>query len=135
MSKQCRTVSNEFKRSAASLVLDHGYSCVDASLAGQVAADIVEQLGSCHCYLISLNRREALNTCVRDGRAEIENNAAERLALGRKKSLFAGSKSGGERAAAMYSLIGSAKLNGIEPEAYLRDVLARIADAPGKAGQ
>ena len=50
------------------------------------------------------------------------------VALGRKNYLFAGSDAGGERAAAMYSLVGSAKLNGLDPEAYLRDVLARIAD-------
>ena len=62
------------------------------------------------------------------------NNAAERairpLALGRKNYLFAGSDAGGERAAAMYSLLGSAKLNGIDPEAYLGVVLRRIADHP-----
>lgn len=71
-----------------------------------------------------------------DGRLEIDNNAAERalraVALGRKNYLFAGSNAGGERAAAMYSLIGSAKLNGIDPEAYLSDVLTRIADHPIK---
>ena len=65
---------------------------------------------------------------------EIDNNAAERalraVALGRKNYLFAGSDSGGERAAAIYSLIGSAKLNGLDPEAYLREVLPRIADHP-----
>jgi transposase len=69
-----------------------------------------------------------------DGRIEIDNNAAERalraVALGRKNYLFAGSDAGGERAAAIYSLIGSAKLNGLDPEAYLREVLTRIADHP-----
>jgi transposase len=69
-----------------------------------------------------------------DGRLEIDNNSAERalraVALGRKNYLFAGSNAGGERAAAIYSLIGSAKLNGIDPEAYLSHVLACIADHP-----
>jgi len=50
--------------------------------------------------------------------------------LGRKNFLFAGSDAGGERAAAMYSLLGSAKLNGVEPEGYLRYVLERIAEHP-----
>jgi transposase len=71
---------------------------------------------------------------VDDGRIEIDNNAAERslraVALGRKNYLFAGSDAGGERAAAIYSLIGTAKLNGLDPEAYLRNVLSRIADHP-----
>ncbi|MFT5591639.1 MAG: transposase, partial [Bradyrhizobium sp.] len=65
---------------------------------------------------------------------EIDNNAAERalrgVALGRKNFLFVGADSGGERAAAMYALIGTAKLNGIDPEAYLRHVLTHIADHP-----
>ena len=65
---------------------------------------------------------------------EIDNNAAERalraVTLGRKNYLFAGSDAGGERAAILYSLIGSAKLNGLDPESYLRDVLTRIADHP-----
>jgi hypothetical protein len=69
-----------------------------------------------------------------DGRIEIDNNAAERalraVALGRKNYLFAGSDAGGEHAAALYSLIGTAKLNGIDPEAYLRHVLGCIADYP-----
>jgi transposase len=65
---------------------------------------------------------------------EIDNSAAERalraVALGRKNFLFVGSDCGGERAAAMYSLIGSAKLNALDPELYLRTVLTRIADHP-----
>jgi len=69
-----------------------------------------------------------------DGRLEIDNNAAERalraVTLGRKNYLFAGSDAGGERAAIIYSLIGTAKLNGLDPESYLRDVLTRIADHP-----
>ena len=82
----------------------------------------------------ALGRWEALLRYLDDGGIEIDNNAAERalrvVALGRKNYLFAGSDAGGERAAAIYSLIGTAKLNGIDPEAYLREVLARIADHP-----
>ena len=82
----------------------------------------------------ALNRWAALLTYVKDGMVEIDNNAAERalraVALGRKNYLFAGSDSGGERAAAIYSLTESAKLNGLDPEAYLRHVLTHIADHP-----
>jgi transposase len=82
----------------------------------------------------ALGRWNALLRYVDDGRIEIDNNAAERalrtVALGRKNYLFAGSDAGGERAAAIYSLIGTAKLNGLDPEAYLRNVLSRIADHP-----
>jgi hypothetical protein len=82
----------------------------------------------------ALGRWAALTRYCDDGRLEVDNNAAERalraVALGRKNYLFAGSDAGGDRAAAMYSLIGSAKLNGLDPEAYLRDVLGRIADHP-----
>jgi len=82
----------------------------------------------------ALGRWTALMRYCDDGRVEIDNNAAERalraVAIGRKNYLFAGSDAGGERAAAMYSLIGSAKLNGLDPEAYLREVLDHIADHP-----
>ena len=82
----------------------------------------------------ALGRWEALLRFCDDGNIEIDNNAAERalrvVALGRKNFLFAGSDGGGESAAALYSLIGTAKLNGIDPEGYLRNVLSRIADHP-----
>ena len=82
----------------------------------------------------ALGRWPAMLRYCDDGLLEIDNNAAERalraVVLGRKNYLFAGSDSGGERAAAIYSLIGTAKLNGLDPEAYLRDVLTRIADHP-----
>ena len=78
-----------------------------------------------------LSHWRALTRYLDDGRLEIDNNAAERalrcVALGRKNFLFAGSDSGGDRAATLYSLIGSAKLNGIDPELYLRTVLTQIA--------
>src|SRR6266446_2177945 len=82
----------------------------------------------------ALGRWEALMRYCGDGHLEIDNNAAERalraVALGRKNYLFAGSDRGGESAAAIYSLIGTAKLNGIDPESYLRKVLSRIAEHP-----
>ena len=81
-----------------------------------------------------LNQWQALIYYCEDGRAEIDNNIAEnalrKVALGRKNFMFLGADSGGERAAVMYSLIVSAKLNGIDPQAYLRQVLAHIADHP-----
>ena len=82
----------------------------------------------------SLARWQALCRFCHDGRIEIDNNAAERairaVALGRKNFLFAGADCGGERAAALYGLIGTCKLNKIDPAAYLRHVLERIADHP-----
>jgi transposase len=81
-----------------------------------------------------LARWTVLIRCFADGRLEIDNNPAERalrgVAVGRKNYLFAGSDRGGERAAAIYSLIETAKLNGLDPQAWLRDVLERIADHP-----
>jgi hypothetical protein len=81
-----------------------------------------------------LTRWTAFTRYRDDGRIEIDNNAAERalrvVALGRKNYLFCGSDAGGERAAALYSLIGTAKLNGLDPEAYLRHVIERIGDHP-----
>ena len=76
-------------------------------------------------------RWDALTRFLDEGTAEIDNNIAERamrsIAIGRKNWLFAGSNAGGERAAAIYSVIETAKLNGIEPQAYIADVIEKIA--------
>ena len=81
-----------------------------------------------------LKRWPAFTRFLDDGRICLSNNAAERalrgIALGRKSWLFAGSDRGGQRAAAMYSLIVTAKLNDVDPHAWLADVLARIAEHP-----
>lgn len=81
-----------------------------------------------------LKRWSAFTLFLEDGRVCLTNNAAERglrgIALGRKSWLFCGSDRGGQRAAAMYSLIVTAKMNGVDPQAWLADVLARIAGHP-----
>jgi transposase len=83
-------------------------------------------------FQYTIKRRAALTRFVSDGRLEPDNNIAENairaIALGRKNYLFAGSDKGGDRAAAMYTILQTAKLNGLNPEAYLRDTLAKIAD-------
>jgi transposase len=82
----------------------------------------------------ALSHWRALTRYVDDGLLEIDNNAAERalraVAIGRKNYLFMGADSGGQRAASLYSLIGTAKLSGIDPAFYLRTVLAQIAEHP-----
>ena len=87
----------------------------------------------------ALSRWRALARYTGDGRLEIDNSAAERalraVALGQKNHLFVGPDCGSERAAAIYSLIGSAKLNGLGPEIYLRIVLAQIATIPSVASR
>ena len=101
-----------------------------------------------HTVLPSLSRKSELAVAIRyllsrwvaftryrdDGRIEIDNNAAERalraVALGRKNWLFAGSDDGGERAAAIYTLLGTAQLNGLNIEAYLRHVLEHLPEHP-----
>ena len=83
-------------------------------------------------FRYTLKRQEPLSRFLTDARLEIDNNIAENamrsIALGRKNYLFAGSDLGGERAAAMYSILQSAKLNELNPETYLRDTLDRIAN-------
>lgn len=101
-----------------------------------------------HSCLSSLSKKSELAIAIRyvlsrwaaftryrdDGRIEIDNNAAERalraVALGRKNWLFAGSDDGGERAAALYTLLGTAHLNGLNLEAYLRHVFERLPEQP-----
>jgi hypothetical protein len=82
----------------------------------------------------ALHRSTALGLYCDDGRIEIDNDAAERalrcVAVGCRSFMLAGSDAGGERAAAMYSLLGGAKLNGHNFEAYMREVLTRIPDLP-----
>jgi transposase len=92
------------------------------------------EIGKAIAY--ALNQWMALTRFLEDGRICLSNNAAERalrgIAVGRRNWTFAGSDRGGERAAAIYTLIESAKLNGIDPQAWLADVLARLPDHPAK---
>jgi hypothetical protein len=78
----------------------------------------------------TLSRWDGLTRFLDDGRIEIDSNVVERairpIALGRKNHLFAGSDGGGEHWAVIASLIETCKMNGVDPQAYLRDVLARI---------
>ena len=84
----------------------------------------------------SLKRWAALTRFLGDGRLCMTNNAAERelraIAVGRRNWTFAGSDEGGRRAAAIYTLIATAKLNDVDPQAWLADVLARMLDYPSK---
>ena len=83
-----------------------------------------------------LKRWTAFNRFLDDGRVCLSNNAAERairpIAVGRRNWTFAGSDAGGHRTAALYTLIETAKLNGIDPQAWLADVLARLPDDPAR---
>ena len=98
-----------------------------------------QQLTSNHSIAKAINylkrRWPSFIRFLEDGRVCLSNNAAERalrgIALGRKAWLFCGSDRGGQRAATMYSLIATAKLNDVDPQAWLADVLARINDLPG----
>jgi transposase len=83
-------------------------------------------------FRYTIKRREALSRFLTDGRLEADNNIAENairaIAVGRRNYLFAGADTGGERAASIYTLVNTATLNAVNPEAYLKDVLTRIAD-------
>lgn len=117
------------RQARAGPLLDEMYAWL-SSLVGRVSAksDLARAIG------YSLTRWQALTRYRDDGCIEIDNNAAERalrgVALGRGNYLFMGSDAGGHRAAAIYGLVETAKLNGLDPEGYLREVLGRIADHP-----
>jgi transposase len=123
------TVRRELRQSRASPKLTELHAWL---IATRAQLPKKSELSSAIHY--ALSRWRALTRYCEDGRVEIDNNAAERslrvVALGRKNYLFAGSDAGGERAAAIYSLLGSAKLNGLDPEAYLRHVLTHVAEHP-----
>jgi len=119
----------EVRQSRSRPLLDSMHEWLEASL-----AKLSKKSDTSAAIRYALARWDALVRFCDDGRIEIDNNAAERalrtVAIGRKNYLFAGSDRGGERAATFYSLIGTAKLNGIDPEAYLREVLTCIAEHP-----
>jgi transposase len=98
--------------------------------AGKVVTKLSAKSELAEAFRYTLARREALSRFLTDAQLEIDNNIAENamraIALGRKNYLFAGSDAGGERAAALYSILHTAKLNELNPETYLRDTLDRI---------
>jgi len=100
----------------------------------ETMAKISGKTGLAGAIRYAVSRWTALTRYIDDGRLEMSNNAAERairpLALGRKNYLFAGSDEGGRRAALMYTLIETARLNDLDPEAWLTDIISRIADHP-----
>ena len=116
----------ELRRETAPL-LDAFFGWAEAT-----AAKLSAKSNLAEAFRYAINRREALSRFVTDGRLEVDNNIAENamrcIALGRKNYLFAGSDTGGDRAAAIYTIVQTAKMNDLNPEAYLRDTLARVAE-------
>ena len=107
---------------------------VDFTASNVVQADLSRHAAIAKAIDYMITRWEAFTRVLGDGCICLSNNAAERalrgIALGRKSWLFAGSERGAERAALMYTLIQTAKLNSVDPQAWLADVLARIANTP-----
>jgi transposase len=122
-------VRTEIRQARARPLLDELHRWLNKTLAG-----LPRKSDTAVAIRYALSRWRALTRYLDDGQIEMDNSAAERalrtVALGRKNYLFAGSDAGGERAAAIYSLLGTAKLNGLDPELYLRHVLERLADHP-----
>jgi transposase len=100
--------------------------------ADETVAKLSAKAALAEAFRYTIKRREALSRFASDPRLEIDNNIAENalraIALGRKNYLFAGSDTGGHRAATAYTIVQTAKLNGLNPEAFLRDTLAKIAE-------
>lgn len=113
-----RRVRKTVRQARAKPLLDSMHTWLEAAL-----AKLSRKSDTAAAIRYALSRWPALTRYVDDGALEIDNNAAERalrvVALGRKNYLFAGSNAGGDRAAAIYSLLASAKLNGLDPEIYL----------------
>jgi transposase len=114
-------------RAETSPLLDAFFAWADATVTKLSAKSALAE-----AFRYTIKRRAALSRFVSDGRLEADNNIAENalraIAVGRKNYLFAGSDSGGDRAAAIYTIVQTARLNGVNPEAYLKDILTRIAD-------
>jgi transposase len=100
--------------------------------AGKVVTKLSAKSALTDALRYTIKRQEALTRFVTDGRLEADNNIAENamraISLGRKNYLFAGADSGGDRAASLYTIVATCKLNGVNPEAYLRDTLTKIAE-------
>lgn len=114
-------------RKETARLLEELFAWMDGTI-GKLSAKL--ELAKAFRYI--LTRRTQLTRFLTDGRLEADNNIAENamriIALGRRNYLFVGSDSGGRRAAAIYTILATAKLNGLNPESYLEDVLTRIAD-------
>jgi hypothetical protein len=114
-------------RAETAALLDAFFAWADATVTKLSAKSALAE-----AFRYTIKRRDALTRFVTDGRLEADNNIAENamrgIALGRKNFLFAGSDTGGNRAASLYTIVQTAKLNGMNPEAYLRDTLTKIAE-------
>jgi transposase len=114
-------------RTETAPLLDAFFPWIEAALTRLSAKS---ELAKAFRYIVE--RRVAPSRFATDGRLEADNNIAENairnIAVGRKNYLFAGSDTGGERAASIYTIVQTAKLNDLNPEAYLKDILTRIAD-------
>ena len=116
----------EHRKETAPL-LDAFFTSADATVVKLSAKSALAE-----AFRYTIKRRKALSRFVTDGRLEADNNIAENamraIAVGRKNYLFCGSDTGGDRAASIYTLVQTAKLNGVNPETYLKGILTKIAD-------